>query len=306
MKTIVLTGLNVQKIDDKLALIKRDYSADGSGSIEQFDGSELQDVNSVINAARNLSLLDSKKLLIIKNAGQSKDLLENIEKICTSLPDTTQLVLIDKKFDKRSLGYKYLQKHGKVHDFQQLASHDIYTWLQQYSRDKGSELTPALARFLVERVGNDQLRLQSEIDKLLISPGPITHERIETLTDETPQSKVFAMLDALFQKNLERAWRLYQDQRAQGEDPYKILAMIVWQLQQLTLAVHAPDGSQQAMKEAGLSPYSAQKMSSLAQHVSKTDLLHNVNRLTEIDAQSKTNAAIESALEVYFSEFASV
>jgi hypothetical protein len=78
--------------------------------------------------------------------------------------------------------------------------------------------------------------------------------------------------------------------------------MIVWQLQQLTLAIFSPNKSVNDLVEAGVSPYSAKKALSLGNNISKSDLVFLVNELAEMDLQSKTNADVESALEVYFSE----
>jgi DNA polymerase III delta subunit len=80
--------------------------------------------------------------------------------------------------------------------------------------------------------------------------------------------------------------------------------MIIWQLQQLTYAVHSPNQSIEDLTSAGISPYSARKVHNVAKRISKADLKYFITELAEIDAQSKTNADIESALAVYFSEVA--
>jgi DNA polymerase III delta subunit len=122
------------------------------------------------------------------------------------------------------------------------------------------------------------------------------------LIEPNPQSKVFDMLEALFSGNMARAQELYRDQRSQGEEPQKLLAMITWQLQQLTQAVFAPIQSVETLISSGMSPYLAKKALHLARKISKKDLQFYVTELAEIDMQSKTNADIESALTVYFSE----
>jgi len=78
--------------------------------------------------------------------------------------------------------------------------------------------------------------------------------------------------------------------------------MITWQLQQLTLAVFAPSKTVDTLVRAGMSPYSAQKALQMAKHITPKDLRFYITELAAIDAMSKTNADIESALSVYFSE----
>jgi DNA polymerase III delta subunit len=68
--------------------------------------------------------------------------------------------------------------------------------------------------------------------------------------------------------------------------------------------VYSPNQTIEDLTNVGISPYSAQKVYKMAQRISKTDLKYFIKELAEIDAQSKTNADIESAFAVYFSEVA--
>jgi DNA polymerase III delta subunit len=297
---IVLTGKNSFALQKELQKVTAEFIATHGDSIERFDASEMAGVDPVLDAVRSISFLEPRKLVIVKDFGQSKELMDRIEDILSQVAESTDLLLVDPKLDKRTAGYKYLQKNVELKEYKPLQEYDVEKWLVNEATLLGVKLSPSNAKHLVHRVGNDQLRVEQELKKLASSGKDVTKDHIDSLTEPQPTSKVFDMLDALFQGNLNRAWELYKDQRAQGEDPHKIIAMITWQLSQLTLAVHAPIKTVDTLKSAGVSPYGAQKLLKMAQSISKEQLADYINELADIDEQIKTSADVESALETYF------
>jgi len=296
----VLTGKNSYALQDELQRIVSAFKKEHGDSIERFDGSELASTDGLLDAVRSISFLEPRKLVVVRDFAQSKELMDKIEEVIAQVADTTDVLFVDQKLDKRTAGYKFFQKNVDVKDYKLMQEYESAGWLASEAKNRDARLSTANAKYLVARVGNDQLRLEQELRKLVISGGEITKARINELTDAQPQSKVFDMLDALFQGELDKAWKLYRDQRAQGEDPHKIIAMITWQLSQLTLAVHAPMKTVDTLKSAGVSPYGAQKLLRMSKNISKQQLRSYINELATIDEQIKTSADVKSALETYF------
>lgn len=299
---VVLSGKNSYLLQKNLHDVTQKFVAEFGDGIERFDGSELTSADVVLDAVRSVSFLQPRKLVIVRDFAQCKDLLEKIESIVEQTADSTDLMLVDQKLDKRTSAYNFLKKYCELRMFDDLVPYDLQRWLVEESKNIGLTLTTDIAKFLVDRVGPNQQLLHSELKKLALHKEPISKAVIEEMVEPTPQSKVFDMLEALFTGQPEKAQELYQDQRAQGEEPQKLLAMITWQLQQLTLAVFAPNKSVDVLTKAGMSPYGAQKALQMAKHITPQDLKFYITELAEIDASAKTNADIESALAVYFSE----
>ena len=109
-------------------------------------------------------------------------------------------------------------------------------WLTE-AKNQGGEHQPG-RRQLFWWNGSAPTRnmLANELEKLLTYQPKITRDNIELLTEKTPQSKVFDLLDAAFSGNKKRALELYADQRAQKVEPQAIMAMMAWQLKLLALA----------------------------------------------------------------------
>lgn len=300
VKTIF--GKNQYLVQQKLDDIFDEYIKNGGESVERFDGSESEIVDSVIDAVRSVSFLDPNKLVIIKDFSHNKDIFARIEELVESTADSTTLVLVDPKLDKRTSGFKYLKANTELVECRELDEQSIASWLMDESKSMELKVDFNVIRYLVNRVGLNQQLLKSELDKLSLSGKDITKELIDSMIEETPQSKIFTMLDMLFSGRVEKAWSLYNDQRAQGEEPQKILAMIAWQLQQLALAMHVPDKNKQRLISDGMSPYGAQKALDMVKKIDEKQLEYMVTELARIDVMSKTNADIESAFAVYFSE----
>lgn len=299
---VVLTGSNSYLLQKSLHELIAEFTKKSGDSIERFDGTEITNADNVLDAVRSVSFLEPKKMVVVRDFSQSKDLAEKIETIVDQTADSTELVLVDPKLDKRTAMYKYLKKSCDVKSFDMVQPYELERWLADEAKKLGSKISSSDIRFLIERVGPNQQLLGQELSKLALNSSEITKSTIEELVEPTPQSKVFDMLDALFNGDAKRAQDLYEDQRSQGEEPQKLLAMITWQLQQLTYAVFAPVKSVDSLVAAGMSPYSAQKALVMAKRISKSDMKFFITELADIDMQSKTNADIESALAVYFSE----
>lgn len=302
---LVLTGPNTYLIGYELRQRTEEFVSKHGESVERFDGNELTDAGEVLDAVRSISFLEPRKLVVVRNFGQNKELLEKIEDIVEQTADSTDFILVDAKLDKRTSAYKYLQKHADVKVCRELEYQELERWVADEVQKQGGKIAASDARFLIDRVGANQLRLKNEIDKLVLVGEAINRQSIEELVDLTPQGKVFAMLEELFKGRAKSAWELYQDQRMQGEEPQKIVGMITWQLQQLAYGVFSPVKTVDALTAVGVSPYSARNILQQAKNISQKNLAHFTQQLAQIDLRSKTDSDIESALAVYFSDVSS-
>src|SRR5690606_21428745 len=109
----------------------------------------------------------------------------------------------------------------------------------------GGSLSVADARYLVSRVGQNQLQLSSELQKLLDYQPAVNRQTIDLLTEPTPQSSIFDLLAAAFDGQAKRVLQLYHEQRQQKVEPLNILALAAWQLHILALIKTAGERSPQ-------------------------------------------------------------
>src|SRR4030095_7858004 len=145
------------------------------------------------------------------------------------------------------------------------------------------------ANYLVERVGVNQQLLSNELAKLIAYDPNISRKTIDLLTDPTPQSSIFDLLDAALAGKTKRALQLYQEQRAMKVEPQQIIAMLAWQLHILALVKTAGDrDSATIAKEAKINPFVVRKSQGIARRLSFNEIKALIHRTLELDIRLKS------------------
>ncbi len=298
---ITLTGANTYALTHELRQLTANFVAEqGDMGLERLDGDEAT-FERMSEALTSLPFLSNKKMVLIKAGSTNKQFVEKAADLLADTPETTDVVIVEPKLDKRSSYYKYLKKSTDYREFSELDQSGLARWLVQTAKEQGGTLSQADASFLVGRVGTNQQLLAHELEKLLLYDAKVGRSSIEALTEPTPQSTVFELLDAAFAGNTQRAMQLYAEQRALKVEPQQIVAMLAWQLHILALIKTAGERSPQAIaSEAKVSPYVVQKSSGIARKLTLTELKRLVADLAEIDARSKRETfSIDDALQHY-------
>jgi len=298
---VTLTGSNHfllrQRLDE---LVKKFSDEYGELAVERIDAIEAES-QAVIDAISSLPFLASRKLVILRDISTNKAVTDQIEQIIDAAGKTTDLIIYDPALDKRTSYFKVLKSQTKLEEFGDLDKKQLVKWLADEAKKQDARLTLADANYLIERVGANQELLANELSKLVIYDPQISKQNIELLTQPTPQSRIFDLLDASFGGDKKRALELYEEQRAQRVEPQAILAMIAWQLHLVTLAKVAGErSSQQIAQDTGVNPYPLQKAAALAQKLSDAKIKTLVDEALEIDWQSKTTSLdLDEALKTY-------
>ena len=298
---ITLTGANAYALGREQAKLMADFEVEqGDMGLERLDGDEAT-FERISEALTSLPFLSNKKMVLIRSGSANKQFAERAADLLNEVPETTDVIVVEPKLDKRSGYYKYLKKSTDFREFNELDNNGLARWLVQSAKEQGGILSQADATFLVGRVGANQQLLANELEKLVLYSDKITRASIEALTEPTPQSTVFELLDAAFAGNTKRAMQLYAEQRALKVEPQQIIAMLAWQLHVLALIKTAGERSPQAIaSEAKISPYVVQKSSGIARKLTLPELKRLVADLAEIDARSKRETfSIDDALQHY-------
>jgi DNA polymerase III subunit delta len=298
---ISLTGSNFyllkQRLDELTGKFVKEH---GELALEKIDAEEAEG-RAVMDAVQSLPFLATRKMVVVRNGSLNKNLSGQIEQIIDSAVDSVDLIFYEAAPDKRTSFYKVLKAKTELEEFNEMDVRELARWLATEAKKQGGHLSQADAAYLVDRAGPNQQLLSVELEKLITYEPKITRQNIDLLTEKTPQSKVFDLLDAAFAGDKERALELYTDQRAQKVEPQAIMAMIAWQLKLLALAkAGSGKSSQQIAKDAGLSPYPVMKAQNLARKIDNEKLRCMVSEALEIDEKSKTkNIDLDEALKTY-------
>ena len=195
-----LTGSNNFLLQQELQRLIGDFVAKYTDfGLEKYDGEELE-VDVLLSGVSALPFLAERRMVVVRDGWANKDLAEQIEKIINNVADTTDLIIVEPHPDKRSSYYKTLKKLTDFREFNSLERASLPKWLSQEAKNNGGELSFSDANYLVERVGDNQMQLSNELDKLLSYSPQISREGIDLLTEKAPQSTIFELLDAAFHR----------------------------------------------------------------------------------------------------------
>ncbi|HSW37600.1 MAG TPA: DNA polymerase III subunit delta [Candidatus Saccharimonadales bacterium] len=296
-----LTGENAFGLKNELDKLVTGFVAEhGDLALERVDGAEA-DFARIQEAITSLPFLASKKMVVLRTPGANKQFAESAEKLLAEASDAIDIVIVEPKLDKRLSYYKFLKSKTDFRSFPALDQNGLAQWLVRSAKDRGGSISSGDARYLVERVGPNQLMLGHELDKLLIYEPKISRENIDLLSEAAPQSTIFQLLEAGFDGNSRRAMELYDEQRALKVEAPQIIAMLAWQLHVLAIIKTGGDRSpDQIAQEAKLNPFVVRKSQNIARLLSLAELKKLIAELLKIDVRSKReNIDPDEALKHY-------
>ncbi len=310
MKTMirVLAGTNAFGLQHDLAKITAKFVTEhGDLALERVDGEEVS-YERITETLNSLPFLTSKKLVVLRAPSAQKRFVEEAETLLADIPETNEVIILEPKLDKRLAYYKYLKKNTDLTEYTQPDENSMAAWLQRRAKDQGGVISSNDARYLIERTGINQQNLCNELDKLLLYDDKVTRASIDVLTDATPQSTIFQLLEAAFAGNVKRALELYAEQRALKVEPQQIVAMLGWQLHVLavvkTAGTRSPD---EIAKSAKMSPYAVRKSQNVARSLTLATLKTLISDLLIIDTRSKRSSLdLDEALQHFFLKLAAI
>jgi DNA polymerase-3 subunit delta len=287
---ITLTGNNAFALKSDFENLVNDFVIkNGELSVEHIDAEEAN-IERLKEAFSGLSLFSDNKLSVIRDVSKNRTFSDVLGELITSYTDAN-VVIVEPKIDKRSSIYKLLKRKTDLREFKELDSNGLVKWLSKSVEDRAGSINNTAARYLIERIGLDQLRLSNEIEKLLIYDTKITKETVDLMTEESPQSTIFQLIESVFNSDHKRTIALYNEQKELKVDPQQIMAMLVWQLHILAVLKTAQDKTlQQIASEARLSPYTLQRSQNISRRVSTSNLKRIVSDLVELDLSLKSRA----------------
>jgi len=299
--TITLSGSNDYLVNNELHKLLSDFGAtNGDMAIEKLFADEV-DYQKIYDALTSLPFLSAEKMVVIWNPSTNSQFAEKAEYLLGNLADSTDVIFVESKIDKRSSLYKLLKKQTDYREFGELDGNGLVHWLVNLAKAQNANISESNARFLIERLGTNQQMLFSELSKVALYDKNITKASIEITTEPIPQSSMFELLDSVFSGNSKRALALYQEQRDLKEEPQKIIGMLVWQFHIIALIKAAKQlNSEQIAKDSMIHPYVVSKTTAIASKITLSQLRRMIHDLLELDVRLKTESIDDDeALKLY-------
>ena len=294
----LFTGEDYQALSEKLHRWERAFiEKHSSSNLDRFQEIRETDIPMIVNALQSEPFLADKRMIVVKGlpaSSEKADKLETelLEKTLENLSESTVLIFVSQKPDKRSRLFKLLSKIATIESFEIPQGNELRSWTSQQFRRQGKSITPKALEILMFKIGQEPARLGQEIDKLcLLEQDTICEANIETCVASTPEAKIFKTLDLIGNASAPVIMKSLEQLARSGEETMMVFFMIVRQFRLLIqirslLDRAASDGNIQ--KRLKLAPFQAAALIRQARAFTMVDLKRTYHQLAEIDLEIKT------------------
>lgn len=248
----------------------------GSENISAFEASSLS-MPALMDAVSTAPFIAEKRLVVMNGLPRIEK--TDVEELIKATHPGVLVLCIDASPDKRLGSTKAFLEHLEVRDFTPRSHQEIHVWLQSLSKALGVNLAVPEANVLIDRIGEDQSMLSSELTKIATYAGrgsKIEMRHIDDLIMFRAERAVWQLMDHFSAGKEREALSLARNILLRGENPHGLWSKLLWMVTQVVLVSAAVDRglSQPAAiaKEAGVPFPTARNLAPFAGSVSKEKL----------------------------------
>lgn len=319
----LLAGEEHYYIDKALAKIMAGLFSDSqeaADSVQKLNGEvDADDLVSMINTA---PFFTAKNVLLIRNTTLFKDnrkkdeeqkssgkdkKMERLLSVLADMPEFSYVIFISPdKADKRRKIYKLVEKCGMVLEAEAIRAWNINDWLQGKLQAMNRDMDrDAYAYFQGAVSMMQQISLEfldREFDKLALfsEDRRITKAALVKVFAGLPEVSIFALMDAISERNAQKALMLLRRQLDDGTYFTVILSLLTRHVRQLWQAKVLQEKGirgKALAKPLELNPFIAEKLGKAAQRFPEQVLKRAMLELIDADYWLKTGQAGNEILE---------
>ncbi|WLR46211.1 DNA polymerase III subunit delta [Halobacillus litoralis] len=215
----------------------------------------------------------------------------------------TVLILVApyEKLDERKKAFKQLKKNGEVISCQPVKEWDVDKWIQTLANDLHINVPHEIHELFTQEIGANLMALRKEMEKLALyvgEGGVVTREIAEQLLSHSAEASGLKLVDAVMEKDLGRAIRIYKDLEKLNEEPIALTALLASQfriISQAKVLKQKGYGQNQMKSYIKAHPYVIKMALKRERAFSQQELNQIMNQLAETDHNLK-QGKMEKAL----------
>ncbi len=258
-----------------------------------FEGKRTE-VAKVLELAETLPFFAEHRVIVLEDTGWFKKAPEQLETRLAALPDTTNVLFVEKEVDKRNRVYKWISKAGYATQLDTPDEKMLITWMKSLCKKEGKRIEDKAVFYFVEHMGTDMLLLKNELEKVFCyapDKEEITIHDIREVCVSQATDKMFEMLDAIGMHNQDKALLLYHDLLVLKEPAMRILFMLTRHyhiLMQVGALKEEGKNNGEIASLCKIPPFSVKKYSVQAQRYPYNKLVGMVEQCQITDQNIKT------------------
>ncbi|NPV52762.1 MAG: DNA polymerase III subunit delta [Firmicutes bacterium] len=295
MRDEVASALVDAILDGEMDPSTRDFN------LTTFDAAETP-ADTITGAIVSLPIFAPKRVIVVKNLDALKVEAEaRIADAIFQMPGTNVVILVAEKNDGRRRIFNVVTRVGRAVEFKRLYPRDAQDWVIKKAGRMGLTLDARAALYLVSAVGVDLRRLETELEKIRTYLGDVEGARVSEndiaeLVGKSLEEDIFALLDAVGNRNLDAALDCLNSITRRGEPAIRVITMVAWQLRgilQARLLRDAKMPMNKIISELGRAPFAVRKCLAQAERFSPADLRTALTLCHGADLEVKTGTLSE-------------
>lgn len=206
---------------------------------DEFDGAEAGGA-AIVDSCNTLPFASEKRLVEVSNADKLRKAdSDALVSYLASPNEATVLCLIAEKLAKNTRLYKAVAAMGKnaVIDCAPLKRYELVSTVRSMAVSHGFALTQGAAQRLVELVGEDTVRIDSELRKLALEhrgPDAMGEREVSAMVAQTAEARPWEFVDAFSARDVKICLRLLP--LLKSTSPFALLALCVSRIRELLCA----------------------------------------------------------------------
>lgn len=215
----------------------------GSPSFNLAKFSAADGAERAVEVARTVPMMAKHRVVVIRDMQSATvDLLDELLAYAEKPNPSTVLILEGPKTPPASGGVdrgrrleNAIKKVGQVQRFK-TGDQDPVRFAMATAEDAGCRIERRSAALLVELVGTDLGRLDTEMNKVIAfvgGEGSISDADVEAVCSLVAEAAIWDLTDAVVRRDPDRALSVAHRMLDTGESSHRLIAMIAWQMRQL-------------------------------------------------------------------------
>jgi DNA polymerase-3 subunit delta len=297
----LIAGTDQAKIDATRTRLRGRAEGDGGvAALEIFEPSEGRgspDHEALLNAIPAMSLTETRRYLLADGVERWRDKqLEAVAAAIAVLPPDLTVVLIARAKAPAKLAKAVKAAKGEIHEFEAPKAREMPRQLVGDAKRIGFVLEPAAARLLVERMGANPVRLRNELERLALwagAGGTVTGADLEAMVSDTSEAAVWALSDALIERDPAKAASIAERLVSQGENVTGLIYGLASRLRKAcAAAAQIEEGvpPKQVESSLGMHPYAARQLVGRLGKTSVEDLRQATVALADLEVWCRGGA----------------
>ena len=197
-------------------------------NVDLLDGEEA-DGATVVQIASSFPMMADRRIVVVKSVQKlSPSDKKRISDYVRSPLESTCLVLVAEKIDRKQRFYADLIKHSRWVECKALYENQAVQWVKQRVGEKGVGITHEAATFLVQQAGVSLWNLFNEIEKLCTfsQSNKVGMHEVAVVAGFSRKYNIWEFTDAVGNKDLKKAFTIMKHVMEEGQSPIGMIGDI--------------------------------------------------------------------------------